>query len=358
MLSIVTKPYQRSSDGRWLVAIEVGGAKRRRRFVTGRTEAAVKAKLRALKSLPPPTDTLAGWLAVWLEHVVVKPRTRAGYASIIEHHIVPALGHVEIGELTAADVRSWMAGMKLHPRTVGHAHAVLRAALNQAVKDRVITYNPALAADPPRIPRSEFTVWTTDEQRAFLAHVAKDPLEALYRLALTTGMRQGELLGLRWRDVNLDAATLTVNQVLVRMGRRYTFPDPKTAQSRRTIPLSSRAVASLRRRKAQQAANRLPQAKGWRDLDLVFTEDGGLPLPNWWVTGEFQQRTKEAGLSKARFHDLRHMAASHLIESGADLAVVREILGHSTITTTVNLYGHLTERHKRAAIERIADALG
>jgi integrase len=251
-----------------------------------------------------------------------------------------------------------MAGLALHPRTVGHAHAVLRAALNQAVKDRIIDFNPVLAADPPRVPGSTFTVWEAAQQRAFLAHVADDPLEALYRLALTTGMRQGELLGLRWRDVNFDAGTLTINQVLVRTGRRYDFPDPKTAQSRRTIPLAARTIASLKRRKREQAEHRIEQAKGWMDRDLVFTLDGGEPLPNWWVTGEFQRRTSEAGLPKARFHDLRHMAASQLIESGADLAVVREILGHSTITTTVNIYGHLTERHKRAAIDRLSEALG
>lgn len=359
MLNLVTKPYQRSSDGRWLAAIEVGtGSRRRRRFVTGKTEAAVKAKLKRLRSLPTPTDTLDGWLAVWLEHLSVKPRTRAGYAKIVEKHIAPALGSSEIGTLTPADVRSWMAGLRLHPRTIGHAHAVLRAALNQAVKDRVIDFNPATAADPPLVPRSTFTVWTTDQQRAFLAHVADDPLEALYRLALTTGMRQGELLGLPWRDVNFEAGTVTVNQVLVRMGRTYTFPEPKTDQSRRTIPIGARAIASLRKRRQEQLTHRVEQAKKWRDLDLVFTLDGGMPLPNWWVTGEFQRRTAEAGLPKARFHDMRHMAASHLIESGADLAVVREVLGHSTITTTVNIYGHLTERHKRAALERLSEALG
>ncbi len=360
MLNVV-KPYRRRSDGRWLVAIEVGtGKHRRRRFVTGKTEKAVKSKLAAMARPPRPTDALEGWLAVWLSQLRVKERTRDGYSTIIDRHIVPIIGHVPIGELTATDIRSWMAGLEaeFHPRTVGHAHAVLRAALNRAVRDRMIDFNVATAVDAPLVPRRAYTVWSTDQQRTFLGAVAADPLEALYRLALTTGMRQGELLGLRWADVNLDSGTLTVNQVLVRMARTFSFTEPKTPQSRRTIPLASRMVASLRRRKAQQAANRLPQAKVWTDRDLVFTLDGGMPLPNWWVTGEFQRRAAEAGLPKVRFHDLRHMAASHLIESGADLAVVREILGHSTITTTVNIYGHLTERHKRSAMARLAERLG
>lgn len=361
MLHVVTKPYQRRSDGRWLAAIEVGtGKQRKRRFVTGKTERAVKVKLARLRTLPRPTDALEGWLSVWLDQLRVKDRTKAGYATIIDHHIVPVLGDIQIGELTAGDVRAWMGGMerKFHPRTVGHAHAVLRASLNRAVKDRMIDFNPAAAVEAPRVARRAYTVWTTEQQRAFLASVTEDPLEALYRLALTTGMRQGELLGLRWSDVNLDGGTLTVNQVLVRMAGDYTFPEPKTAQSRRTIPLAPRTVASLRRRKAQQAANRLPQAKRWKDRDLVFTLDGGEPLPNWWVTGEFQRRAAEAKLPRVRFHDMRHMAASHLIESGADLALVREILGHSTITTTVDIYGHLTAGRKRSALDTISEALG
>lgn len=354
--------YQRK-DGRWIGSVEThdGQGIRSRRYATGKTRADVERKLRELpNSSHPEAVRLSDYLDTWLRDVVrprVRERTLQGYAVIVERHIAPHLGGHRLDRLAPGHVRRWLNDLDVAPRTKVHALTVLRAALSQAVADRLIDRSPAAKGlvSTPDVPHDPIRPLDADQARAFLASVADDPLAPLYELALGTGMRQGEMLALRWQDI--ADHRLTVNRSLTRLGARFLHERPKTPQSRRTIPLSPRVVAALKRQREYVGRMRR-EAKVWAEQDLVFCDAQGGPLPNWWVTREFQARIAEAKLPRQRFHDLRHGAASLMIEAGADLATVREILGHSTITTTVNIYGHLTERHKRAAIDRLAEALG
>lgn len=352
--------FQRA-DGRWIGSVELPDAgHRRRRYATGKTRAEVERKLQAVRTTSSSRDLerLDTYLAGWLRDVVrpvVRQRTLDGYRVIVERHIAPVLGGHRLTRLSPAHIRAWQNGLDLAPRTKGHALSVLRAALSQAVKDGRLDRSPAAIVKPPKVPHDPIRPLDADQARRFLASVEGDPLEPLYVLALSTGMRQGELLGLRWADIGRDS--LTVNRSLTRQtGGKYRLLEPKTAQSRRTIPLLPRAVRAVDAQREYVRELRRA-AKVWAEQDLMFCGTDGEPLPNWWVTREFQSAVRRAGLPRSTFHSLRHTAASLMIESGSDLAVVRDVLGHSTITTTVNIYGHLSERHKRTAIARLAEAL-
>lgn len=173
-------------------------------------------------------------------------------------------------------------------------------------------------------------------------------------MAVTTGLRQGELLGLRWAEVDFEDGTLRVRQAL----QRGQFVEPKTARSRRSINLPERALGALRRQRALQAEQRLAAGPDWRDNGLVFASSIGTPLDGVNVTKRFQALLARAGLPRMRFHDLRHCAATLLIHAGVDMRVVMEVLGHSTIATTMNLYAHVLPAAKEAAAHRLDALLG
>jgi integrase len=291
-------------------------------------------------------ERLHAYLARWLDVLDVQPRTLEGYTQIVRDSIVPALGDIRLDALRAPDVIAWVKAeqTRYSPTTVAHHLACLRAALNQAVAWELIPASPARSplVKGPSVKRREYRILTDDEARAFLRHVEGDPLEALWIMAVHLGMRSGELRGLRWQDVDLDAGTLTVNQVVTRHG----FGPPKTPQSRRLLPLPARAGVLLAERRAKVRVLRLD--------GLIFADVHQRPITDAWLVRRFQLRLREAGLPRVRLHDLRHAAATRLIQSGANLAYVQRILGHSTITTTIGIYGHIEEREVRDALERAA----
>jgi integrase len=185
-------------------------------------------------------------------------------------------------------------------------------------------------------------VWTPEEAEAFLASTREHPAHALYVLALTTGMRQGELLGLKWADVDLGAGVLAVRRTLQRQrGRGLVFEEPKTAKSRRSIRLSQRAIAALRAHHDRQAFDRRAAGGEWQDQDLVFCDATGGPLDPSYQTATFKRATAVAGLSTIRFHDMRHTAATILLSRGVYVKLVSELLGHATIVLTLDTYSHL-----------------
>jgi integrase len=344
--------YQRKSDGRWI-------GRARGRYVTGTNRDEVKARLAVLKSSPSPrtTDTVAEFLERWLAVTQRRLRSRTvdGYRDIVDRHIVPGLGGIRLAELNGLDVQAWVDGQHGAPRSVAHRLACLRTALTHAQRNGLVDRNATVGVELPRIPRTAVTPLTVAQARAFLDATTDDRLSALYVLALTTGMRQGELLGLRWKDVAEDS--LTIRKTLRFRQGKALLEEPKTERSLRTLPLSSMAVAALRRHKARQNVERL--ATDWTDAGLVFTTEHGSPLEAWRVTRNFQQRLADAGLPKVRFHDLRHTAASLMLErSGGNLRLVMEMLGHSTITTTADIYAHLAAEAKRRAADDMDALLG
>ena len=256
--------------------------------------------------------------------------------------------------LSAQHMQAFYAAMLengLAPATVKYLHVVLHAALDQAVRLNIIPRNVTDLVTPPRPSRREMQILTPEQAQTFLAAVCGRRLEALYVLALTTGMRQGELLALRWRDVDLDAARLHVSNTL-HFGTKgvWRLGSPKTAQSRRRVDLAPMAVEALRAHRTRQLEERLLVGPDWHDHDFVFPRGDGEPLRGMQVTHrDFQPLLERAGLPCIRFHDLRHTAATLLLLANVPAKVVSELLGHSNVGITLNLYSHVLPSMQRDA---------
>lgn len=346
----------------WIAQLELGvvdGRRVRRRF-SGRTKAEVSKRLETARRslsdgvLAPERLTVGTFLSQWLREIDVRPKTLAGYESIVRTGLKPHLGTIKLAELTVADVEGYLRRRKdLRALTRHHHLAALRAALKHAARRGLLARNVASLARAPRVRKTPIRPMTGEEARTLLAGGS-----ALYRVALATGLRQGELLGLRWSDVDFDGGSVTVRKTLHRRGGEYFLDDPKTAESQDSVPLLAGSLAALKEHRRSQAADRLAAGPGWIDNDLVFTTANGAPLYGSDVTRQFQAALTAAGLPRYRFHDLRHSTASFLIEAGVPIEVVSRILRHSTIKLTMDTYGFLRNETKRRAIERLEGVLG
>jgi integrase len=365
------------ATGRWrasIVTTDPDTGRKSRRSVSGRTMALAREALDKLRKdiaatgRPSAQTTLADFLAVWLraEERRVRPATWRGRASQIKLYIVPALGSLTLAQLRPSDVERMTSGMVKAGRagmTARHARATLRRALGDAERDGLIARNVVSLSRPPRIIRPELHVLTADETRRLLEGTEADALGPLYAVAATTGLRQGELLGLAWPDVDgLDgpSPTLTVRRSLaLAAGGGFALAEPKTARSRRTLDLAPVAVAALRRQRTRQKAARLAAGDLWQDTRrLVFTDELGRSLRGASVTHTFSDALARLGLPHVRFHDLRHGAASMLLAQGVPLKVVSETLGHSGIAVTADTYAHLDRAQRREAADAIERAIG
>jgi integrase len=228
---------------------------------------------------------------------------------------------------------------------------VLHGALGQAERWGYVPRNVATLVETPRAPRYEIAPLNEEQSRAFLLAAKSERLEALFVVALTTGMRQGELLGLRWRDVELAEGSLQVRSTLERDdGGVYRFVEPKTARSRRRVTLTATAVTALRAHRAAQLKERIALGSAWDDLDLVFPNEVGRPLDPTNVTERAFRRTlRRAGLPRIRFHDLRHTAATLMLARNVHPKVASEMLGHAQVAITLDLYSHVTPTMQREA---------
>jgi integrase len=260
---------------------------------------------------------------------------------------------VEIGKLSAQQVQSLLRKKErdgLSPKTVAHIRGVMRTALNDGVRLRVLTSNVAALTDPPRQQVVQREPFTTEEARTLLSAACGDRLEAMYRLALSLGLRRGELLGLQWRDIDLDASTLRVVRTVQRTNGQLIIKEPKTERSRRTLTLPPSAVAALRTHRDRQAWERRGAGARWRDSGHLFTSSIGTALDPDRVSKEYKALLKRAGLRNLRFHDLRHTAATLMLRDGLPLHEVSAVLGHAQTSTTLNVYSHvLPGTHERAA---------
>lgn len=361
-------------DGRWEAALTLPGTGGKRKRFYGETQRVVReqltAALRALDQGEPPAtecQTVAQFLARWLEDVVkpsVRPKTYHSYAQLVRLHLAPGLGQHQLRKLQPQHVQAFMnekLAAGLSPRTVQYLRAVLRRALGQALKWGLVARNVATLVDPPRMERPQLRALTPDESRRFLDAVRGDRLEALYAVALALGLRQGEALGLRWQDVDLDAGELRVRVALQRVqGQPLRLVEPKTRQSRRTLPLPPPVIAQLRAHRTRQREDRLLAGERWEGegWGLVFANTRGGPLEPRNLTTRYKALLALAGLPNIRFHDLRHSCASLLLAQGVHPRVVMEILGHSTITLTMNTYSHVLPQAQRDALDRLGDLFG
>lgn len=234
--------------------------------------------------------------------------------------------------------------------TVRHLHALLHKAFGQAEKWGLVARNVVALVAPPTAVSREMKTLSEVQTRTFLDAAAGERFEALYVLAVSTGMRMGEILALRWSDVDFDRGSAQVQRSIQFVAHdRYVFTPPKTTKSRRKVELTKTAVAALRSRRARQLAERLASAGAWSDLDLVFADEAGGPTSPDRLRWAFQRVLAQAGLPRIRFHDLRHTAATLLLGRGVHPKIVSEMLGHSTIAITLDLYSHVTPTMQREA---------
>jgi integrase len=337
--------------------------RRIRRSARGRNRAEVVRKLAMLRAQGSGQRGAAGrtvdsFLADWLERsrLRVRPSTWERYADVVRTHLSPTLGHLRLEHLSAEHVQKLCLGIHQRgraPRTVMKVRAVLRTALNDAKRARLVVYNAADFVDLPRVESSSVPAMTPADAVAVLAAVRSHRISPLVELALATGLRQGELLGLGWQDIDFEHGRVSVRRALQRVNGKRILVEPKTRKSKRTVPLTAAATEALRLHRQQQLEERL-RASHWQgDDDLVFTTTIGEPVDAKELTHTFQRLLEAAALPRMRWHDLRHGTASLLIAQGVDLRVVMEILGHSTITLTANTYAHVSV----ALLDTARDAL-
>lgn len=361
-------------DGRWVAVLNLGyrDGKRWRKSFYGKTRKEVQEQLTATlreqqQGLPVITErqTVAQFLDRWLADVVkptVRPKTYHSYQQLVRLHLKPALGHHQLAKLDPQHVQALINAKLaegLSPRTVQYLHAVLRRALGQALKWNLVPRNVARLVDPPRVERPEMLALTPEQARRFLDAVGDDRLGALYSVAVALGLRQSEILGLRWEDVDFEQRTLRVRVQLLRIDGAKRLVEPKTRQSRRTLPLPATIVAGLRAHRSRQLQERLLAGARWEGngWDLVFTTTRGGPLDARHLVRAFKDHLVRAGLPDIRFHDLRHSCASLLVAQGLHPRVVMEILGHSTITLTMNTYSHVMPALQREAADMMDNLL-
>ena len=361
----------RRADGRWEAKISLPGGQRRSFYGRTQREAQEKktAALHAVqRGIPVPGDalTVKDLLGAWLRDSAaqrVRPTTLKSYESKVRNHLIPAIGRVPITRLTPQHVEKMMndqlaAGVP--PRSVHHHRAVLRAALNVAMRWGLVDRNVASLAAPPHIPDREVRALNTADAQALLTAVSGDRLEALFTVALAVGLRQSEALGLQWGDVDLEGATLTVQRTLQRVDRAYRFMEPKTQRSRRTIGLPLPVVRSLREHRARQLENRLRAGSTWEGAgcgNLVFCDEMGAPLSGTHVTRRLQALLRAAGLPEMQYHGLRHGAATLMAAQGVTARDAMETLGHSQISTTMEIYTHVAPEVQKDVAVRMAKAL-
>jgi integrase len=291
----------------------------------------------------------------------VRSTTFERYEQITRKHIVPEVGRVKIKALTPAHVRGLYrkkleAG--LSPRTVQYVHVTLHKALKQAVRDGLIPRNATEAVKPPQVRREEIRPLTPEQVKTLFEAAKGDRLEALYILAVTTGLRQGELLGLKWDDVDMEAGTLQVRRTLITAKGGPVISPPKTKGSRRTVKLSQRALEALRSHLARQLDEIDTVGSLWRENGLIFASEVGEPLDRRALTTHrFKPLLGRAGLPQIRFHDLRHTCATLLLSKNVNPKVVSEMLGHSTIAITLDTYSHVLPTMQESAARAMGEAL-
>lgn len=361
------------SDGRWQVRIDLGkhpGTGRRQRLYryadSQRDAVALLRKLNREKEAgklgPGGRDvpqTLGAWLDIWLESVKAnrEPLTYERYEGVTRIHLRPALGHKRLTQLAPLDVQRMLDAKRADfaPNTVRLISIVLEAALSRAERMGLVPRNVASGRviERPASTRAPENVLSLEEALTFLDGIRQDRLYALYLTAAVLGQRQSSLLGLRWQDVAADFSTARWPLRLIRTRGEWQLRSTQGSRSKRaprSLPLPAPVAAALRQHRALQQREREIARSGWyvleldgREVDLVFTMPDGRPIYGSTATEKFQARLAEAGLEKRRFHDLRHSAASIMIALHVPLKVVSEVLAHTGIQITADLYGHLED---------------
>jgi integrase len=362
----------RRKSGGWTAQYTVHTPEgRKRRTLYGKTRQDVAAKLtRALSDRENGLDFDAGSLTVgehlerWLMGSVkgaVRQGTFQRYEQLVRLHIAPALGRLKLKALTPVRVQGLYQNRLdsgLSPATVQKIHVVLHRALEQAVVWSLVQRNAADAVEAPRPTPKEIQPLDSQQVKALLEATQGNPLEALYALAVSTGLRQGELLALRWDDVDLEGGLVRVRRTLLRNRGHLLVGEPKTKKSRRTVRLTGTTIAALRAHLARQVDWMERLGDLYEDNGLVFTtERGTLINPTNLRKRSFIPLLQRAGLAQIRFHDLRHTCATLLLSANVNPKIVSEMLGHATIAITLDTYSHVLPTMQEGAIQALEEVL-
>ncbi len=376
--------YQRA-DGRWearLSYLDPETGTRKRVSVYGPTQKAARAELDKVKDRlaegKPPKDattTVAAWLAHWRQTTLAasdrKASTRELYSTLCAKHLEPApFGSIQLDRLKPSDVEALVLRMKsatkpgkategnpnpkpvraLSDSTIRQIYTILRAGLDGAVRDGLVGRNPAALVKRPGIEQAESKHLTPDDVSKLLEAAGGSRYYPVLVLIASTGMRKGEALALCWDKVDLDAGLLKVTATLNRVGGQLVSSEPKTARSRRTVPLTPSIVAMLKKHRVTQAAERLRAVNLWEDSGLIFTTESGGPIDPRSFLRVIEVAAAKAGLTDVGVHTLRHSAAVAWLEAGVHIRQVADLLGHSSISVTGDTYGHGSEDGAKAAV--------
>jgi integrase len=313
--------------------------------------------------LLPSAEISKEYLEHWLEQVFRPTARSVGtynlYRTIVYNHLIPSLGHIRLQKLTPQHVQALYAQKikeGLSPNRVRTFHAVLHKALENAVKWSLVGKNVCDVVTPPARVRTEIKPLTQEQAKRLLEVVREHKLESLLTLALVTGMRRGELLALHWQDIDFNTGSLQVKRTVSRVGKfGLVVSEPKTARSRRKIMLPAFVLEILKQHRSHQNVLRLQALKLWKENDIVFSNIYGGYTEPANLHEHFKSILKKAGLPDIRFHDLRHSAASILLEMGVHPKVVQELLGHSNISTTMDIYSHVLPSMQQEAANKLDD---
>lgn len=347
-------------DGLWQSYITLEN--RKRKYFYGKTQKEVIDKLQKAQRekhqgtlITAPDQRLEVYLTHWLE--AYKPAVRlATYnikSYIVHGHIIPAIGHIPLQRLTPHHIRTFYATeMKagLKPQTVRGYHLTLHKALVHAVRDGLIAKNVCDLVDPPKPIKREMQTLNEEQSRVLLEAAKGHRLEILLILAITTGMREGEMLALRWSDIDMDRGVVFVRRTVKRVGKYgMVETEPKTARSNRQISLPDFVVSALKKHMTEQDALKSKMGTRWQDKGLVICNHFGGYIETAFLTTRFKKLLSVAGLPNIRFHDLRHSAATLLFAMGVHPKIVQELLGHSSVAITMDVYSHaLPSMHQEA----------
>lgn len=350
---------QQRKKGVWRIFISLGRdpvtGKYKRHTCTYHAEKREDAEAHLVKLLhqlnigdfvEPSKLTFGGFLDRWLQESSLGDESKEWYRMVVDKHIKPILGNVRLDKLSPLHIQSYFRrvqrldgkGDSLSPNTLHGHFRVIRAALNQAVEWGLLSKNPAKRAKPPKRTQSGGRALSPEEFLRFYAIAENMRYGPLYLIAIATGMRQGELLGLRWDSVDLDAGLISVNQALKKPGRNPKFGEPKTPKSRRLVRIPEHAVPVFEKLKARYEEEREFYVE---DRGLVFCTKSGNPVAKTDIDRRLKILLEKAGVQRIRFHDLRHCNATWLLLKGVDLKTVQEHLGHADPNTTIQIYGHV-----------------
>lgn len=359
---------RRRSDGRWEASVTLGT---QRKSFYGKTRREVTDKLRSAQReyeagqfIGDGKQTVEQYMTSWLETKAPDIRTPTSelYASRIRLYILPVIGKVRLTALTAQHIQQVISGCLaagLSGKTANEVYGLLHQALRAAERLGLVAHDVSERVSRPRGKTREIRPLSPDEMNHFLDVARGHWIEPLFRLALTTGMRQGELLALKWRDVDLDRHRLSVVSSMRFRGGEPVYAEPKTKRSRRRIAIAPEMSAALREHRHQQRAWRMKAGPAWQGdrYDAVFSDELGFPLHYARVVWQFKRLLAKAGLPSIRFHDLRHTCATLALAQGVNPKIVSEMLGHSSVSITLDIYSHVLPHMQEDAARAIGDTL-